>query len=186
MNTVVRPIAERDFQLTGHVDIPADGQQVFGYCLGVGHNVKRLPRLHTAERAGHHVPGIVAAAALGENGAVNCRFHDFGHLACRQVVELDGLAGGQFYPVYLLTLHCLGQKFQLLQGQPAARHTQAQHVPGGVPLCIGTQAPGYALIGFPVELAPVKSADGLLKGLNFCPERAGPLVVHVVLNLSLI
>ena len=180
MDAVVHPVAEGDFQLAGHLDVPADGQQIFGHRLGVGNHVEGLAGLDAAEGAGHHVPGVVAAAPLGVDLTAHRLGHEGGHLIGRQVVELDGLAGGQLHPAHLLPLHHLGEEFQPLQGQPPAGQAQAEHVFGGVPLGVGAQAAGHALVGLPVDLPLVESADGLLKVLNLSAQGIGPLLVHMV------
>ena len=180
VDAVVHPVAEGDFQLAGHLDVPADGQQIFGHRLGVGNHVEGLAGLDAAEGAGHHVPGVVAAAPLGVYLTAHRLGHEGRHLIGRQVVELDGLAGGQLHPAHLLPLHHLGQELQPLHRQPSAGQTQAEHVFGGVPLGVGAQAAGHALVVLPVDLPLVEGADGVFEALNFCVENIGPLFVHMV------
>ena len=95
-------------------------------------------------------------------------------------MKLDSLAGGQLHPAYLLPLHHLGQEFQPLQGQPPAGQAQAEHVLGGVPLGVGAQAAGHALVVLPVKLPLVKGADRLFKAFDLPAEGIGPLFVHMV------
>ena len=108
--------------------------------------------------------------------------YEGGDLLCAQVVELDGLAGGELQPAHLLPLHRPGQKVQPLQVQPPAGQPQAQHVPGGVPLGIGAHAAGHALVGPSVQLPPVKGGDGLLKAVDLPAEGVFPLLVHEMLS----
>ena len=178
VDRVVHAVAEGDFQFPGHVDIPADGQQILGCRLRPGHHVKGLSGLYAAQRAAHDVAGIVSAAALTENVTADGLRHQRRHLLSGQVVKLHSLAGGQLQLPDIIALHRFRQKLQPLQRQTAACHPQAQHVFGGIFLCVGTHPAGDALIGFFVQLSLLKGADGVCKRSDLFPESLNPLFVH--------
>ena len=184
VDAVVYAVAEGDLQLAGHTDVPADGQQVVRHRLGIGDGVEGLAGLDAGQGAAHHVAGVVAAAALAVDAAGDGRLHEGGHLGGGEVVELDRLTGGELEPPHLMLFHRAGQELQPVRGEPPRRQAQAEHVSAVLPLGVAAQAAGQALIGLPVQLAPVEGGDGILEAVDLLAEDIGPLLCHDVFCLS--
>src|SRR5699024_10788296 len=86
VHAVIHAVAEGDFQLAGHADVPADGEQVVAGGLGPGHHVEGFGGLHAGQRAGHDVARVVAAAPAGDDGGPGGLFHQGGKQVGGQVV----------------------------------------------------------------------------------------------------
>ena len=178
VDRVVRAVGERDFQLPGHVNLPADGEKVVRHRRRVRGRVKGLPLLHAGEGAAHDVPGVVPAAAPAEDAAGGSLLHNGGHLLRRQVVELHRLAGGELQSPDLVLLHGIRQEFQPLQGQPPGGQAQAEHVLRRVPLGIAAHAAGTALVVLPVNFALLEIPDFPGEGFNLLSVGLEPFLVH--------
>ena len=178
MDAVIHAVAEGHLQLAGHVDVPADGQQIVAGCLGPGQHVEGLAGLHAGQRAGHDVAGVVAAAAAGDDVAVDGALHQDGNQLGGQVVQLDGLAGGQLQGGDAVLAGDAGQELQPGAGQAAAGHAQAQHVFGAVPLGVGAEAARSALVVLAGHFARGESPGLLGEFLNLVAEEIKPLFVH--------
>ena len=78
-----------------------------------------------------------------------------------QIVELDGLAGGQMDAVDVMLCDGIRNKFQLVLCQTAASHTKPDHAGVSAPLGIASISAGEPFVGAFIQLSRIKSI-GLL------------------------
>ena len=165
------------------MDVPADGQQIVAGGLRPGHHVEGFPGLHTGQGAGHHVAGVVTAAAAGDDVAAHGLFHQYGQQLGGQVVQLDGLAGGQLQGRNVVLVGNLCQELQPGQRQAAAGQAQAQHVLGAVPLGIAAKTAGRSLVILAGQFARRKGHGLFMELLDLGAVEIEPLFVHTDLLL---
>ena len=130
--------------------------QVVAGGLGPGQDVKVFVRLHAGQGRAHDVAGIVSAAAHGDDAGVQAALHDVVDGIGLQVMQLDGLAGGEVDAAHLVAADRVGGKGQFFRGDPAGGHAQAQHVGFAAPLGVAAVQAGKAFVSHFVKIAGVK------------------------------
>ena len=150
-------------QLPGHFLRLDEGHQIIPGGLRPGQDVKIFLLLHPGEGGAHDIPGKVPAAAYGDNPRIQGVRHDGAGGGAVQVVELDGLAGGEMHTAYLVLADGPGDESQFFRCYPAGRHPQAQHVGGTALLRVAAVVAGKALVGGLVQLTGVKGGSFFLK-----------------------
>ena len=156
-------VGEAHLQLPGHLLRLDEVHQVLTCGLCPGQHVKIFTLLHAGEGRAHHVPGEVSAAAHGDDARVQGLFHNGADGVLLQVVELDGLAGGEVGPGHVILPDGLGGERQLFLRHPAGGHPQAQHTGLSALLGVAAVQAGKALIGGLVQLSGVKRGGPGLK-----------------------
>ena len=156
-------VGEAHLQLPGHLLRLDEVHEVVPGGLGPGQNVEILALLHAGEGRAHHVPGEVSAAAHGDDARVQGFFHDVADIVLLQIVELNGLAGGEMGPGHGMLPDGPGGERQLFLRHPSGGHPQAQHAGLAAFLGIAAVQPGKTLIGGFVQLSGVKRG-------GFCPK----------------
>ena len=175
---VARMVGKADLELAGHLDIVQDGQQVIADRVGVGHDVEGLARLYTGKRGCHDVAGMVTAAAAAENTVIERLGRQLDDLLRRQVVQLDGLAGGHLHRVDAVSIGRIDHKGQLVLVHASAGHAQTQHAALAVALGITAEAARNALVGLAVDLSGVVLAGGIVELFQVVPESLNDLLLH--------
>ena len=89
--------------------------QIVARSLGIGQGVKILVRLHARERRAHHVAREVATAAHGDDTGVERLLHERADRVRIQVVQLDGLAGGEVRALYVIVADRVRDKRELFR-----------------------------------------------------------------------
>ena len=178
VDRVVHPVGKGDLQLSRHVNVPADGKEIFGHRLRPRTHIERLALLNAGEGTAHNVPGIVSAPAPADNAVGDGFLHDGGHLIRRKVVELHRFAGGELHPPDMVFLHRIGQEFQLLLGQPPAGQPQTEHVLRRVPLGIAAHAAGITLIVLFLDFALLEIPDFPGEAFNLLSIGLEPFGIH--------
>ena len=176
-------VGEAHLQLPGHPLRLDEVHQVLTCGLCPGQHVEVLPFLYAGQGRAGHVPGEVSAAAHGDNAAVQGALHDGTHRLRRQVVELDGLAGGEMSPGHGIRPDGLGREGQLLLGHAARGHPQAQHAGLAALLGIAAIQAGETLVGRLVQLSGIERRGLLPESRQVLFPALGINVVHFLSTL---
>ena len=128
MYGIVSTVAECDLQLSRHMDLTGNGEQVLCRRLRIWLHIECFALLNTGERAHHDISRIVSASATAVDLAGDSFLHEDRNLLCFQVVELHGLTGGELHKLHTVISHCLGKKLQTFFRQVSACHSETQHV----------------------------------------------------------
>ena len=191
-----RGVGEADLQLAGHLLRLDKVHGIVARRLGVGQHVEIFARFHAGQGGAHGIAGEVAAAAHGDDAVVQGLLHNGVQGLGQQIVELDGLAGGEVGPGDGIGADGLGHKGQLVPGDPPGGHAQAEHAglaallgiaavqTGKTLICALVQGTGIEFIRLFPEggqvLLPALRVDGVHNSslLAFCPADAGGLFPH--------
>ena len=138
---VSRSVRKAHLELAGHLLRLDERRQVVARGLRPRQHVEVLPLLHAGERGAHHIARVVAAAAHRDDAMVERALDDVADRLPRQVVQLDGLAGGEVDAPDAVPADHLRRERQLLRRHAARRHAQAQHARLAVALRIGAVIP---------------------------------------------
>ncbi len=106
-------VGKAHLQLTGHVNVVQQAEQVVRGHLGIGNHIEALAGQHTGQGRRHHVAGVVSAAAPADDARVQRLCRHIQNLAAGQMMQLDGLAGGQLEQVEVQPLGGFHHKGQL-------------------------------------------------------------------------
>ena len=125
---VGRAAGEVDLELAGQALRVRVAQQPVGGRLGPRRDVELLLRARAGEVAAHDVADGVAARLARGQADRRQQAQDLGRLLELDEVELHVLAGGEVAPAAGVGLGDVGERLELLGGDPAVRHLDAQHL----------------------------------------------------------
>ena len=163
-------VGEANLELAGHFPLTDEGHEVLAGGLGPGEDVEVLALFHAGEGGDHGISGKIAAAAPGDDAHVQGLFHDGEEGVGLEVVELDGLAGGEVELVHPVLPDAVGHEGQLFLIQPTAGGPQAEHTRLAALLGVAAEAAGEAFILFYGGRAGIETAGRFLKcGKIFLP-----------------
>ena len=175
---VRRAATERYLELARHFDLSGDSKQIFRDSLSVGETVCEFSLLHAGQRTAHDVARVVTAAALCVDPDIDHLFHDDRQHSRGKIVELHCLTGGELDFVYLVFIDDSGQKFQLFLRHTPAGAAQAQHIFGGVALCIAAEAAAESFVVFSAEIPLRERLELFFKRPDFAAELLYKILIH--------
>ena len=149
-------VGKAHLELTRHLFRLEEVQQIVARGLCPRQHVEILVRLHTGQRRAHDIAGIVAAAAQGDDTRVERLLDQLAHGILTEVMQLDGLAGGEVRALDAVLADGLCHKGELIARDAACGHTQAQHAGLAALLGVAAIVAGKTFVFADFDLAGVE------------------------------
>ena len=110
MGAVGRGVGEADFQLTRQLHGFDQGHQILCRCLRIWAHIKVLALLHAGKRGYHHISRKISAASAGDDAMIQCCHGKLADRVRIQVMQLNGLTGGEMYLVDVVLTDAVDNK----------------------------------------------------------------------------